>query len=303
VRTIKNKPVIKSELTQFKATKEEQPLFLFLAESMPAKSRTTLKSILRNRLVSVNGTVQSHVNFQVKSGDNVVIGKKTQEAIKIPIQLDIVFEDNFLIVVNKPEGVLTMSTDKEKSKTMYAYLSSYVKQKNPDAKIFIVHRLDRETSGLLIFAKSMDVKTLLQNNWNSETKHRKYVALVEGLVPANSGTIQSYLRESKALKVHSSKNVTYGKEAITHYTVIGTKKNSTLLEVILETGRKNQIRVHMEELGHPIVGDTKYGAKTNAIGRLGLHAIELSFKHPITAKLLSFKTALPNKFGVSNSKK
>ena len=303
MRTNKHKPTIKTELTQFKATKEEQLLFLFLAETMPSKSRTTIKSILRNRLVSVNGTVQSHVNFQVKSGDNVVIGKKSQEAVKIPIQLDIVFEDDFLIVVNKPEGVLTMSTDKEKFKTMYAYLSSYVKQKNPEAKIFIVHRLDRETSGLLIFAKSMDVKTLLQNNWNNDSKQRKYVALVEGLVPTNSGTIQSYLRESKALKVHSSKNVTYGKEAITHYQVVGTKKNSTLLEVVLETGRKNQIRVHMEELGHPIVGDVKYGAKTNPIGRLGLHAIQLSFKHPINGKVLTFKTALPSKFAVANSKK
>lgn len=286
--------------TNLKVTKEVA-LFTFLAESMPQKSRTTLKSLLRNQLVAVNGVGQTHVNFALKVGDQISIGQRTEKAIEIPTKLDILFEDEYIIVVNKPEGLLTMGTDKEKRRTMYAYLSLHVKKQNPNAKIFIVHRLDRETSGLLLFAKSMDVKTILQNAWNDDTKHRKYLALVEGLVKEKEGTIKSYLRESKALKVHSSKNETYGKESITHYKVIGLKKNSSLLEVILETGRKNQIRVHMEELGHPIVGDKKYGAKTNSIKRLGLHAMELGFKHPVNGKILNFKTPIPSMFAVSKN--
>lgn len=282
-------------IQNFKVLKENT-LFSFLSETMPHKARTSLKLILKNQLISVNGVGQTHVNFALKIGDVVTFGKKVEKAIDIPIKLDIIFEDASIIVVNKPEGLLTMGTDKEKRKTMYAYLSAYVKMKDPNAKIFIVHRLDRETSGLLVFAKSMDIKNVLQKTWNDDTKHRKYLALVEGLVKTPFGTITSYLRESKALKVHSSKNATYGKESITHYKVLGNKKNSTLLEVVLETGRKNQIRVHMEEIGHPIVGDKKYGAKTNPIGRLGLHAVELGFKHPVTGKILSFKSISPSKF-------
>jgi 23S rRNA pseudouridine1911/1915/1917 synthase len=286
-------------IQNFKVTKEHT-LFAFLSEVLPHKARTSLKLILKNQLISVNGIGQTHVNFALKLGDTVTFGKKAEKAIEIPIKLDILFEDASIIIVNKPEGLLTMGTDKEKRKTMYAYLSTYVKTKDPNAKIFIVHRLDRETSGLLVFAKSMDIKNVLQNTWNDDTKHRKYLAMVEGLVKTPVGTITSYLRESKALKVHSSKNATYGKESITHYKVVGTKKNTTLLEVVLETGRKNQIRVHMEEIGHPVVGDKKYGAKTNPIGRLGLHALELGFKHPVSGKVVSFKTNVPSKFVIKN---
>jgi 23S rRNA pseudouridine1911/1915/1917 synthase len=294
----KSKTVKKSvQIKSFKVS-EESNLFAFLSKVMHEKSRTTLKSILKNQLIAVNGIGQTNVHFLLKPGDVVSYGQRAQKAIDLPFNIDIVYEDQVLIVVNKPEGLLTISSEKEKKKTMYAYLSFYLKQKDPNAKIFIVHRLDRETSGILVFAKSMDIKTLLQNNWSDENKSRKYVALVEGLVKLKEGTINSYLRESKALKVHSSKNATYGKESITHYKVLGYKKNSTLLEITLETGRKNQIRVHMEELGHPIVGDKKYGAKTNPIGRLGLHALELGFKHPTSGKILNFKTKIPSKLVV-----
>lgn len=271
---------------------ETTELMQFLFKKFPSRSRDKIKSLLRNKLVLVNGKTQSHYKFPLTKGNIVIIGK-TETKEKTISGLHIVFEDQDIIVVNKPASLLTVSTDKEKNKTVFAFLSSHVKLENPDQKIFVVHRLDRETSGLLVFAKSEKIKYKMQEKWNDESKERKYIALVEGRVQEEQKTIVSYLRESKALKVHSSQNPTYGDEAITHYKLIEFRKNSSLLEVNIDTGKKNQIRVHMKEIGHPIVGDKKYGAKTSLPGRIALHAQTLSFLHPRTGRLMTFSAKSP----------
>jgi len=275
---------------------EPSELMLFLISQFPGKSRNNIKSFLSKKLVQVNGTVQSMFNLPLTPGQTVTVGAAApKQEMSIP-GLKIVFEDKDLIVIHKPTGLLTMGSDKERNRTAYAYLSTYVKKESEKNRVFIVHRLDRETSGLLVFAKSEKIKNKLQENWNDTIIERTYVALVEGNVRKDKDTVRSFLRESKALIVHSSQNPTYGQEAITHYEVIHRKAGSTLLKINLETGRKNQIRVHMQDIGHPVVGDKKYGAKTSPIGRLGLHAKVLAFKHPTTGEIVRFDTEIPVKF-------
>jgi 23S rRNA pseudouridine1911/1915/1917 synthase len=189
-----------------------------------------------------------------------------------------------------------VATDKEKRRTAYAFLSSHVKAENPENKIFIVHRLDRETSGLLLFARNEKIKQQIQQNWEETIIQRTYVAVVEGEVSQDAGTITSWLTESKALKVYSSQNPQHGSKSITHYKKITANEHYTLLQLNLETGRKHQIRVHLQDLGHPVVGDAKYGSKEKPIGRLALHAQVLAFTHPITNTLSRFETPVPPKF-------
>ena len=175
-------------------------------------------------------------------------------------------------------------------------LKNYLKEKNPKDKIFVVHRLDRDTSGVMIFAKSEKAQDILQTTWNDSVKERTYVALVEGNVKKDSDTIISYLAENKAMITYSTDNEEEGKKAVSHYKVLKRNKNYSLLEVNIETGRKNQIRVHMQDLGHSVVGDKKYGSTKNPIKRLGLHAHTIVFKHPITKEVLSFTSKIPEAF-------
>lgn len=283
----------KTQKNEFKfLIEKEMELMPYLIEKFPSKSRDNIKSLLRNKLVLVNGKTQTHVKFLLNLKDEVIIGKKEIKKEIVP-GLKIIFEDASIIVVNKPAGLLTISTKKEKNKTLFQALSTHVKSENPANKIFVVHRIDRETSGLLVFAKTEEIKFLLQKNWNDTIQERHYTALVEGVVKDKKKTIVSYLKESKALIVHSSQNESYGQKAVTHYELIEAKKKSSILSVHLDTGRKNQIRVHMQEIGHPIVGDKKYGAKTSMQGRIGLHATTLSFFHPKTKELLKFDSKVP----------
>ncbi|WP_088654142.1 RluA family pseudouridine synthase [Geofilum rhodophaeum] len=209
---------------------------------------------------------------------------------------NIVFEDAHLVVIDKPAGLLTIATEHEKTLTAYHALSMHVKKAHRANKIFIVHRLDRDTSGLLVFAKSAQVQRLLQDQWDTMVSERSYVAVVEGQLQKPEDTIVSYLHENKAFVVYSNQDPKGGKKAITHYKVLRSLGPYSMLEVHLETGRKNQIRVHLQSIGHPIVNDKKYGARTNPFGRLGLHAQALSFTHPITRETLHFKARTPKKF-------
>lgn len=276
----------------------EIELMTFLLASLPGKNRNNIKSLLSNHQVFVDGKMTSQFNFKLKPGHVVQIGGKRPTASHAPVQndLSIIFEDDDLIVIDKPAGLLTIATENEKSRTAYHALSAYVKSVHPANKIFIVHRLDRETSGLLLFAKNPHTQQVLQQNWEEIVTERTYVAIVEGLVPKDAGTITSYLHENNALVVYSNQNPKGGKKAITHYKVIRRSTTNSMLEVNLETGRKNQIRVHMQDLGHSIINDKKYGATTNPIGRLGLHAKRLAFTHPITQKTMQFQTRTPKKF-------
>ena len=211
-------------------------------------------------------------------------------------KLDIIYEDKELLVVNKPSGLLTISTEKEKENTLFHKVYMYVKRKNKNNKIFIVHRLDKDTSGLVLFAKNEKIKSLLQNNWNNLAKLREYVAIVEGTPEKESETLKSWLKETKTLLTYSSKKENDGDLAITKYKVITTNNNLSLLKVEIKTGRKNQIRVQLSDIGNPIIGDKKYKSKKNPIRRLGLHSNRLIIVHPITKKELVFECDIPNSF-------
>lgn len=208
-------------------------------------------------------------------------------------KLDIVYEDKDIIVINKPTHLLTISTDNEKEKTLFHKVYLYLKKKNKNNKVFVVHRLDKDTSGLIVFAKSELVKKKLQNNWDQSI--RNYVAVVNGNVEKDKETLRSYLKETKTLLVYSTKDKS-GDLAITSYQKIISNKEYSLLSINIKTGRKNQIRVQLNDINHPIVGDKKYGIKKDPLRRLCLHANYLEFMHPITNKKMSFDIDIPNSF-------
>lgn len=206
--------------------------------------------------------------------------------------MDILYEDKELLVINKPSGLLTIATEKEKFNTLYHQAREYVKKQNPKNKIFIVHRLDKETSGIVLFAKSEKLKLALQNNWDNLAKNREYVALLCGSPKNKKGTIKNYLKESKTLQVYKTNDKT-GKLAITNYEIIKENKEFSLAKINILTGRKNQIRVAMSCLGCPIVGDKKYKAKKNPFRRLCLHASKLELIHPFNKKTYVFEADYP----------
>jgi tRNA pseudouridine32 synthase/23S rRNA pseudouridine746 synthase/23S rRNA pseudouridine1911/1915/1917 synthase len=212
---------------------------------------------------------------------------------RLPRGLGILYEDDDILVVDKPSGLLTMATEKDKTRTAYYFLTDYVRKGNPKSRdrIFIVHRLDRETSGILIFAKNINAKLQLQGHWE-ETK-KKYIAIVHGVLKEKEGTITTYLAENKAHIVYSTRDTVKGKLAHTAYRVLKETKAFSLLEVDLLTGRKHQIRVHLAGIGHPVAGDKKYGKEKDGFNRLALHAKAISFNHPVTGERLTFEAQLP----------
>ena len=213
-----------------------------------------------------------------------------------PKGLVVLHEDRDIIVVEKPCGLLTMGTERDKTRTVHTILNDYVSKGDPRSRnrIYIVHRLDRETSGILILAKSEPAKVFLQGHWQENDK--RYLTVVHGSLAAKAGTISSYLAENSAFTVYSSPDPAVGKLSHTEYTVLKETKGFSLLEIRLLTGRKHQIRVHLSEMGHPVVGDRKYGRGNDVYGTLALHAISISFTHPVSGKRLTFKTGIPDYF-------
>ncbi|WP_067725294.1 RluA family pseudouridine synthase [Oceanobacillus damuensis] len=277
---------------------EPVELLTFLLKVMSNRSRNSVKSILARGQVTIDDHIETKYNYRLRPGQTVNI-LKNKAAIKenVLIGMSILYEDEDIIVINKEAGLLSIATEKEKKQTALHQLMEYVRRENPENRVFVVHRLDKDTSGVMMFAKSEQVKRKLQDNWKEIVKERTYVALVEGQVMKEKGYISSWLRESKTRLMYSSQTPNDGMHAITHYTRIQSNEEFSLLEVQLETGRKNQIRVHMQDMGHPVVGDKKYGSKRrNAIGRLGLHAKVLSFNHPATNKFMRFEADVPSSF-------
>lgn len=272
-------------------------LMNFLLAKMGGMSRTSIKSLLAHRQVMVNEKIITQFNFELKANDKITVNSgRGNIELKHP-KLKILFEDPYLIVVEKKEGLLTVSTGDTDETTAFSILKTHVKKSSPQNRIYVVHRLDRETSGVIMFAKNKDVQFTLQENWHRIITRRIYVALVEGKIEKEQDTIVTWLTENeKSLKIHSSSSDNGGQQAITHYRCIKSNDNYSLLEIELETGRKNQIRVHMQSLGHPVVGDKKYGAEVSPIGRLGLHARLLAFYHPVTTEIVSFETLVPRNF-------
>ncbi len=272
------------------------PLLDCLLAQFPHKSRKVVKAVLRDGQVAVDGKSVAQFDHILLPGQRMEVCWEKKAPQQQPHGLNIVYEDQELILIDKPAGLLTIATDKEKRRTAYAVLSNYVKQEDPENKIFIIHRLDRETSGLLMFAKNETIKQQIQETWNATIDQRTYIGVVEGEVQEQEGTIISWLQESKAFIVYSSQNPQHGQKAITHYKKIKANKAFSLLQINLETGRKHQIRVHMQDIKHPVIGDSKYGSSQSPIRRLGLHAQVLAFKHPRTGKQLRFETEIPKKF-------
>lgn len=279
-------------------TVEEQiELLPYLLKVMSKSSRNSVKSILTRGQVMVDGQMTTKHNQSLAPGQKVEI-QSNKAAINVSklVGVSILHEDDDIIVINKEAGVLSVASEKEKDQTAYREITKYVKRSHPENRIFVVHRLDRDTSGVMMFAKNEETQQALQSTWNESVKERLYTALVEGKVRTESGTISSWLTENSAFRVYSNPTDNGGQHAITHYRRVQANKDCSLLEVLLETGRKNQIRVHMEELGHPVIGDKKYGATGNPLRRVGLHATALSFLHPRTGELVRFEAEVPQIF-------
>lgn len=254
-------------------------------------NKKNVKNLLKYKLVKVNGEVVSQFNYRLKDGDMITIDKNNLNRQNI----DIIYEDDELVVINKPSGLLSIAGGNEKEKTAYHLVGEYLKSKNKNAKVFVVHRLDKDTSGVLMFAKNEIIKNKLQNYWNEIVYKRGYLAIIEGKLKKKFGRIENYLDESKTQMVYISNNGK-GKLAITNYKVLEESRYNSLVEIFLDTGRKNQIRVHMQSLGHSIVGDKKYGATTNPLKRMGLHSHVFAFIHPDTKIKMEFKAPMPEEF-------
>ena len=273
----------------------EEPSILmdFLIEKMD-KPRKKAKQLLTNEAVLVNNVTVTKFNRPLFKND--VVSIKGFNASNIDPRVEILYEDKDIIVVNKSNGLLTISTENEKEKTLYHLVSEYVKVKNKNSRIFVVHRLDKETSGIVIFAKNEVVKKLYQDSWDELVTYRGYMALVEGYVENFTGTITQYLRESDdGFKVYSTKK-DLGKKAVTIYKVISRNEKYSLLDIQIETGRKNQIRVAMQHINHPVIGDYKYGSNDKVLKRLGLHAYKLIVTNPVSKKEMAFETIVPKQF-------
>lgn len=273
------------------------PLLSFLLENYPSLSRNNIKHLLSNQQVLVNGASIRQFDFELAKNDIVSISPyKVKKDGKRISKLKILYEDDELIAINKPHGLLSIATDKEKEVTAYKIMMDYVREENPKNRVFVLHRLDKETSGVLVFTKNEQIRDQLQERWNDIVKTREYIAICEGFFTKKEGTRISYLLPTKTNLMFSSHKVNDGQKAITHYQVIAENEQYSLLKVKIDTGRKNQIRVHMSDLGHKVIGDDKYGSKTNPIGRMGLHARVLEFDNPINHKHFKFIADTPKEF-------
>lgn len=274
---------------------EPTTLLPFLLENVKGKSRNNVKSLLSRRLAAVDGVPVSRFDAPLAPGQRVTIlpaSAPRADALPFPI----LYEDEHLIVVNKPAKLLSVATDREKTRTAYRMVTDYVRARRVDDRIFVIHRLDRDTSGVLMFARDPGTKELFQSKWNEIVTRRGYLAVAEGVPKPDRDTIRSFLVETDTHLSFSGAPGKGAKEAVTSYQVVKTGNGYSLLDISIETGRKNQIRVHMKEKGCPVAGDKQYGARTNPIGRLCLHASELSFTHPATGEAATFKAKMPRDF-------
>ena len=278
---------------------EASTLMPFLLSKMGGMSRTSVKNLLARRVVRLNGRIETHPDTALAAGDQVVIVPEQGARLLTHPKLRIVYEDDYLIVVEKKEGLLTVPAHPGSAETTaFSILKVYVKKSDKRNGIYVVHRLDRETSGLLVFAKTPELQEYMRTYWRQLVTKRTYVAVVEGVMPKEEDTIRTWLSEDpKSTMVYSSPVDDGGKEAVTHYKVVKANEQYSLLELNLETGRTNQIRVHMASVGHPVVSDRKYGSgKVPPIDRLGLHARILEFIHPATEETIHFETPVPREF-------
>ncbi len=278
-------------------------------------SRNNVKSLLVRKQVLVNGRVVTQYNFMLAKDDEVKLSRrpvKDGEAVKPTAKLtrgakkeekpsfslrDIkfIYETEDLIAIDKPAGLLSVESDKERV-CAYGYVTDYLQKQNKNARAFVLHRIDKETSGVLLFAKDIKLHSMLKMHWNEQVQTREYYAVVEGVLEKKSDTLTTYLKENVNNLVYATNDPT-GQKAVTHYEVLKENGQYSLLRVKIDTGRKNQIRVQMKALGNPVVGDDKYGSgNKNPLDRLGLHASKLEFIHPVTKELITLTASVPAAF-------
>ena len=279
-------------------------------------SRNNVKSLLVRKQVLVNGSVVTQYNFPLAKDDEVKLSKrpvkdgkvvtrpvssKTKSTARVaPRSINIIYEDEDFLAINKPEGLLSVESDRE-TECAYGYVLEYMQSQGKNARPFILHRIDKETSGVLVFAKNIKLHSMLKMHWNEQVTLREYFAVVEGILEKKQDTLTTYLKENKNNLVYTTNDPT-GQKAVTHYEVVKENGEYSLLKVRIDTGRKNQIRAQMLSLGYPVVGDDKYGKKQdgtivkNPLGRLGLHASRLEFIHPVTKEIIAFNASLPPSF-------
>ncbi|MBR1928550.1 MAG: RluA family pseudouridine synthase [Paludibacteraceae bacterium] len=278
---------------------ESTLLMPFLLLKMGGMSRQSVKQLLSHRQVSVNGEIQTRFDLQLNQGDEIVIDSQSaKQELRHP-KLKIIYEDEALIVCEKKRGLLTVPTiATSKETTCFSILKHYVRQANPRARIYVVHRLDRETSGLLVFAKTPELQHYMRDYWKELVTKRTYIAVAEGVIDQQEGQIKTWFTEDKRnAVVYSSPVDDGGQLAITNYRVIKTNEKYSLVELHLETGRTNQIRVHLASIGHPVLGDRKYGSgNPSPIDRLALHARIVEFIHPLSEQIVHFETPVPREF-------
>lgn len=285
-----NKGLRRRELT----VKAESRALDFLLENVKGKSRNAVKNLLIHRQVLVDGAVVTRHDTPLLPGQRVVIlppGAPAPADLPFPI----CYEDDWLLAIEKPAGLLAVASDAERQRTAYRMVLEHQRAKDEAAQLHVVHRLDQDTSGLLLFAKSREIREQLQKDWETAVQERVYAAVVSGAPKEKEGVVRSFLKETKTHLVYSTSDPR-GKEAITEYQVKKSANGYSLLELYLHTGRKNQIRVHMKDLGCPVVGDRKYGGEKSPIGRLCLHASRLTFTHPVTGETVSLTSRKPRDF-------
>ena len=274
--------------------REESNLMDFLLKQMGI-TKNRAKDLLTGRAVSVDRKLTTHYDTPLRPGQVVRVSRHRQNTMLLNKYVKIVYEDKDIIVIEKSEGILSMAST-PKQYCVKNVLDEYFEKRHFKCTAHVVHRLDRETSGLMIYAKNIETAKILEDNWHDMVYDRRYIAVLCGRVEKEGGTIQSWLRESKSFVTYSSPTDNGGKLAITHYHRLRYTDEFSLVEMKLETGRKNQIRVHMADLGNPVAGDRKYGNGRDPLHRLALHAYRLNFYHPITREQMQFETPIPRDF-------
>lgn len=272
------------------------PLLDWLLQHVHHLSRSKVKATLQGRGIRVDGKVVTQFDYPLKAGQKVTVSRtKQNNSIFKNRYVKIVYEDQYLVVIEKNVGVLSMAAG-HSSLNVKAILDDYFKQTRQKCTAHVVHRLDRDTSGLMVYAKDKRTELLLEEDWHNIVYDRRYVAVVSGEMRETDGVIANWLKDNKAYFTYSSPVDNGGKYAVTHFHVLARSPRYSLVEYRLETGRKNQIRVHSVDMGHPVCGDVKYGNGDDIIGRLCLHAYILCFYHPITHRRMEFATPIPPAF-------
>lgn len=274
--------------------KENAPLLEYLINNV-SESRSKLKATLQGRGIAVNGRMVTQFDYQLKAGDKIIISRHKKQNQFKSRYVKIVYEDRWLVVVEKNIGILSMAAG-HSSLNVKSVLDDYFLKSRQKCRAHVVHRLDRDTSGLMVYAKDIETEQILEHNWHQIVYDRRYIAVVSGEMEQNNGTIANWLKDNKAYITYSSSTDNGGKYAVTHFQVLNRTTEHSLVEYKLETGRKNQIRVHSADMGHPVCGDVKYGNGDDPLHRLCLHAYMLCFTHPVTGEPMEFSTPIPTAF-------